>query len=47
MKIAAITDRVSPRFNIEVTDERLAHGPGISQHVSFSNWRRIGRLNFR
>jgi hypothetical protein len=33
-------------FNIEVTDEGAAHGPGISQHVTFSNWRRIGRLSF-
>ncbi len=31
-------------FNIEVTDEGSAHGPGISQHVTFSNWRRIGNL---
>ena len=33
-------------FNIEVTDEGSAHGPGISQHVTFSNWRRIGNLTF-
>lgn len=33
-------------FNIEVTDEGAAHGPGISQHVTFSNWRSIGRLTF-
>jgi len=33
-------------FNIEVTDEGTAHGPGISQHVTFSNWRRIGSLAF-
>jgi len=33
-------------FNIEVTDEGSAHGPGISQHVRFSNWRRIGSLTF-
>ena len=31
-------------FNIEVTDEGSAHGPGLSQHVTFSNWRRIGNL---
>lgn len=31
-------------FNIEVTGEGSAHGPGISQHVTFSNWRRIGNL---
>ena len=33
-------------FNIEVTDEGLARGPGFSQHVSFNNWRRIGKLTF-
>lgn len=33
-------------FNIEVTDEGAAHGPGISRHVTFGNWRRIGRLTF-
>jgi len=33
-------------FNIEVTDEGAAHGPGVSQHVAFSNWRRIGNLVF-
>jgi len=33
-------------FNIEVTDEGSVHGPGVSQHVTFSNWRRIGRLTF-
>jgi hypothetical protein len=33
-------------FNIEVTDEGTAHGPGLSQHVTFSNWRRIGSLTF-
>lgn len=33
-------------FNIEVTDEGSAHGPGVSQHVTFSNWRRIGKLTF-
>src|SRR5882724_2384260 len=33
-------------FNIEVTDEGTAHGPGISQQVTFSNWRRIGSLAF-
>jgi hypothetical protein len=33
-------------FNIEVTDEGAAHGPGISQHVTFSNWRHIGKLTF-
>ncbi|HEV7681214.1 MAG TPA: hypothetical protein VGO68_03755 [Pyrinomonadaceae bacterium] len=50
--MAQIFDRGDPipkrtlTFNIEVTDEGLAHGPGISQHVSFSNWRRIGKLTF-
>jgi hypothetical protein len=33
-------------FNIEVTDEGSAHGPGISQHVTFNNWRRIGSIIF-
>ena len=33
-------------FNIEVTDGGSAHGPGLSQHITFSNWRRIGRLTF-
>jgi hypothetical protein len=33
-------------FNIEVTDEGSAHGPGFSQHVTFSSWRRIGNLTF-
>jgi hypothetical protein len=33
-------------FNIEVTDEGSAHGPGLSQRVTFTNWRRIGRLTF-
>jgi len=31
-------------FSIEVTEEGSAHGPGISRHVTFSNWRRIGNL---
>ena len=31
-------------FNIEVTDEGSVQGPGVSQHVTFSNWRRIGTL---
>src|SRR6266851_7416233 len=33
-------------FNIEVTDEGSAHGTRLSRHVTFSNWRRIGRLTF-
>ena len=33
-------------FNIEVTDEGSTHGPGISQHVTFNNWRHIGKLTF-
>jgi hypothetical protein len=50
--MAQIFDRGDPApkrrltFNIEVTDEGSAHGPGVSQHVTFSNWRRIGRLTF-
>jgi len=34
------------RFDIEVADEGSAHGPGFSQKVSISNWKRIGRLTF-
>jgi hypothetical protein len=33
-------------FDIEVTDEGSTHGPGLSQNVSFNNWKRIGRLTF-
>jgi hypothetical protein len=33
-------------FNIEVTDEGSTHGPRFWQRVTFSNWRRIGRLTF-
>ena len=40
------TPKRTLQFEIEVTDEGSAHGPGISQHVTFSNWRRIGRLTF-
>jgi hypothetical protein len=43
---ADVTPKRSLTFNIEVTDEGAAHGPGISQHVAFSNWRRIGNLVF-
>jgi hypothetical protein len=43
---ADATPKRSLTFNIEVTDEGKAHGPGVSQHVTFSNWRRIGDLVF-
>jgi hypothetical protein len=33
-------------FNIEVTDDGSARGPGVFQRVTFSNWRRIGKLTF-
>jgi hypothetical protein len=33
-------------FNIDVTDEGSTHGPRLSQHVTFTNWRRVGRLTF-
>ncbi len=50
--MAQIFDRGDPApkrtlsFNIEVTDEGSTHGLALSQHVTFSNWRRIGRLIF-
>jgi hypothetical protein len=50
--MAQIFDRGDPApkrtlvFNIEVTDEGSTHGPGFRQHLTFSNWRRIGRLTF-
>jgi len=50
--MAQIFDRGDPapkrtlRFDIEVTDDGSIHGSGFSQHVSFSNWRRVGRLTF-
>ena len=50
--MAQIFDRGDPtpkrtlRFDIEVTDDGSIHGPGISQHVTFAHWRRIGRLRF-
>jgi hypothetical protein len=40
------TPRRTLRFDIEVADEGSTHGPGFSQKVSISNWRRIGRLTF-
>lgn len=43
---ADVTPKRSLTFNIEVTDEGAAHGPGVAQHVTFSNWRRIGNLVF-
>ncbi len=33
-------------FGIEVTDEGSTLGTAFSQHCTFSNWRRIGRLTF-
>ena len=39
------TPKRTLRFDIEVTDEGSTRGK-ISQTVSFSNWRRIGRLTF-
>jgi hypothetical protein len=33
-------------FNIETTDEGSRHGPGLAQRLTFSNWRRIGRITF-
>src|SRR5713101_3086627 len=50
--IAQIFDRGDPMpkrtlsFNIEVTDDGSTHGTRLSQHVTFNNWRRIGRLTF-
>jgi hypothetical protein len=50
--MAQIFDRgdASPRrtlrFDIEITDEGSAHGLELSRNLSFSNWRRIGRLTF-
>jgi hypothetical protein len=50
--MAQIFDRGDPtpkrvlRFDIEITDDGSIHGPGISQHVSFSNWRHVGQLTF-
>src|SRR5260370_8572631 len=50
--MAQIFDRGDPApkrtlsFNIEVTDKGSTHGLALSQHVTFSNWRRIGRLIF-
>jgi hypothetical protein len=40
------TPKRTLRFDIEITDEGSTHGPGLSQNVSFSNWRRIGQLTF-
>ena len=50
--MAQIFDRGDPApkrtlsFNIEVTDKGSTHGLALSQHATFSNWRRIGRLIF-
>lgn len=50
--MAQIFDRSDPspkrtlRFDIEITDDGSIHGSGFFQQVSFSNWRRIGRLTF-
>jgi len=50
--MAQIFDRGDPRpkrtlrFDIETTDDGSIHGGGFFEHVSFSNWRRIGRLTF-
>jgi hypothetical protein len=50
--MAQIFDRGDPRpkrtlrFDIETTDDGSIHGSGFFEHVSFSNWRRIGRLTF-
>jgi len=49
---AQIFDRGDPtpkrtlKFDIELTDDGSLHGPGFLQHVSFTNWRRVGRLTF-
>jgi hypothetical protein len=40
------TPKRTLRFDIEITDEGSSHGPGVFQHVTFSNWRRIGQLTF-
>lgn len=40
------TPKRTLRFDIEITDEGSTHGPGLSQNVSFKNWRRIGQLTF-
>ena len=40
------TPKRTLRFDIEITDDGSTHGPGFSQNVSFSNWRRIGQLTF-
>lgn len=34
-------------FVIEVTDEGATHGLPISQHRTFNNWRRIGKMTFK
>jgi len=50
--MAQIFDRGDPEpkrsltFNIDVTDEGSRSGFGLSQTVSLSNWRRIGRMTF-
>jgi hypothetical protein len=50
--MAQIFDRGDPapkralRFDIEITDDGSIHGGGVSQHVSFSNWRHVGQLTF-
>jgi len=50
--IAQIFDRGDPMpkrtlsFNIEATDDGSTHGTRLSRHVTFNNWRRIGRLTF-
>jgi len=50
--MAQIFDRGDPEpkrslvFNVEVTDEGSRSGFGLSQTVSLSNWRRIGRMTF-
>ena len=33
-------------FDIEVTNEGSTHGTALSQHRTFGNWHRIGRLTF-
>jgi hypothetical protein len=40
------TPKRTLRFDIEVTDEGSTHGTGLSQHLTFNKWRRIGRLTF-